>query len=125
MERIMVKIAPIQNSGLEDRAARFVVGGGLMAYGIISIALDSSAMMPAVFVLVGVYPLMTAIVGWDPFYQLFKARTCTVAGGRRQCGTLPYEVDAALGQDPKPEPGHEYDHSYTATHPPQMLAASR
>lgn len=123
IDRIMAKLAPIQNVGLADRLIRFLSGVALMAYGFISIALEGSAVMPAVAILAGIYPLMTASVGWDPFYQLFKVRTCTVAGGRHQCGTLPYEVDAALGQNPKP--ARAYDHSYTATHRPKIPPAAR
>jgi len=125
MDKIMAKIAPIQNTGLEDRLIRFVAGAVLMAYGIITIALNGSATLPTLAIVVGIYPLMTATVGWDPLYHLFKVRTCAVKGGRHQCGTLPYEVDAALGHYPKPEVGHEYDHSYTATHHPKMSSPLR
>jgi len=116
----MRKLVPIQNLGLEDRTVRFLLGTALIAYGVISIALKGSTMMPAVAIVAGIYPLMTTSVGWDPFYQLFNVRTCAAGGGRHQCGTLPYELDAALGHNPKPDRGREFDHSYTATHHPKM-----
>ncbi len=113
---INVKIGPTQNIGLVDRMVRFFGGGALMAYGVISALITGQSIVSAVAILLAVYPLMTTMMGWDPFYQLFGARSCTLEGGRNQCGTFPYEVDAALGHDPKSKEGREYDHSLTAAH---------
>ena len=85
-----------------------------MAYGVVSALLTEHTMVSAAAILFAIYPLMTTMMGWDPLYQLFGARSCTVEGGRQQCGTFPYEVDAALGHDPKPDQSH--DHSLTGSH---------
>ncbi len=114
MDRISEKMGPVHNIGLGDRMVRFFGGGALMAFGVIYAVVAGWSVISAAAVLLAVYPLMTTMMGWDPIYELFGAKTCTLEGGRNQCGTLPYEVDAALGHDPKPVEGHEYDHSLTA-----------
>jgi hypothetical protein len=116
MSRISGIIAPAENIGLVDRTVRFFGGGVLMTYGVLSALLIGHNIVSAAAILLAVYPLMTTMMGWDPIYQLFGARTCALEGGRNQCGTLPYEVDAALGHNPHPDKGHEYDHSLTALH---------
>ena len=116
MSKISGKIAPAENIGLVDRMVRFFGGGALMSYGVISALLTGHNVVSAAAILLAVYPLMTTIMGWDPIYQLFGARTCTLDGGRNQCGTLPYEVDAALGHKPQPKEGYEYDHSLAGSH---------
>jgi hypothetical protein len=90
---------------------RFFGGGLLLAWGLISIALNGQSLGAAIAVLLAVYPLMTTAMGWDPFYALFGARSCSVEGGRNQCGTFPYQVDSALGNEPRPRKGHGYDRS--------------
>lgn len=121
MNRISEKMGPVQNIGLGDRMVRFFGGGALMAFGVISAVIYGHGVVSAVAILLAVYPLMTTMMGWDPIYELVGAKTCSVEGGRHQCGTLPYEVDAVLGHDPKPVEGHEYDHSLTAAqHTAQM-----
>ena len=58
--------------------------------------------------LFSIYPLLTAIIGVDAFYSWANIRSC---GGseRSQCGTFPYEVDAALGRHPIPDNDLEHD----------------
>ena len=51
-------------------------------------------------VLASLYPLMTAMIGWDPLYAIFHVRSCSRAG-RNQCGTLPYQLKAFAGHAPK------------------------
>ena len=116
MSRIRGKLPPTENIGLADRMIRFFAGGALMAYGVLSALILGHDVMSAVAILLAVYPLMTMMMGWDPFYELFGTRTCDVTSGRNQCGTLPYEVDSALGHEPKPDEGYEYDHSLTGSH---------
>jgi len=116
MSRIRGKMPPTENIGLFDRMMRFFAGGALMSYGIISALLTGHDVISAVAILLAVYPLMTTMMGWDPLYELFGARSCDVASGRNQCGTLPYEVDAALGNNPKPDEGYDYDHSLAGSH---------
>jgi hypothetical protein len=111
MSRIRGNMPPAENIGLIDRMVRFFGGGALMTFGVLSALLTQHDVVSAVAILLAVYPLMTTVMGWDPFYQLFGLRSCTLEGGRNQCGTLPYEVDSALGNEPKPDQGFEYDHS--------------
>ena len=115
MIRISGNMLPAENIGLLDRMVRFFGGGALMSYGVISAVLTGHDVVSAVAILLAVYPLMTTMMGWDPIYQLFGARSCSIDGGRNQCGTLPYEVDAALGHKPQPTEGYEYDHSLTGS----------
>ena len=116
MSRIRGKMAPTENIGLVDRMVRFFGGGALMTFGVLNALLTGHDVISAIAILLAVYPLMTTLMGWDPVYQLFGARTCSVEGGRNQCGTLPYELDSALGHEPKPDEGYEYDHSLAGSH---------
>lgn len=116
MSKIRGKAVPAENIGLVDRMGRFFGGGALMTFGVLSALLTKHDVLSALAILLAVYPLMTTIMGWDPFYELFGARSCTLEGGRNQCGTLPYEVDAALGNKPQPMEGYEYDHSLAGSH---------
>ena len=116
MSKISGKIAPAENIGLADRMVRFFGGGTLMTLGVLSALFTKHDVLSAVAILLSVYPLMTTMMGWDPFYQLIGGRTCKLEGGRNQCGTLPYEVDAALGHKPQPTEGYEYDHSLAGSH---------
>ena len=116
MSRIRGKMPPAENIGLVDRMVRFFGGGALMTFGVLSALLTQHDVVSAIAILLAVYPLMTTVMGWDPFYQLFGVRSCTLESGRNQCGTLPYEVDSALGHEPKPDEGYEYDHSLAGSH---------
>lgn len=53
-----------------------------------------------VLMLVSIYPLMTTMLGQDPFYNLAGIRSCNDSG-RNQCGTFPYQVKAAMGHTPR------------------------
>ena len=114
MTQITGKITTIQNIGLIDRMIRFFGGGALLAWGCLMLAMGDNSTTATVVALLSVYPLMTTMMGWDPFYQLFGARTCSLEGGRNTCGTFPFEVDSVLGNDPKPD--HDYDHSLAGSH---------
>lgn len=116
MSRIAGHIVPVENIGLVDRMVRFFAGGALMVFGVYSALTTSHDVVSAAAILLAVYPLMTAMLGWDPFYNLIGGRSCNLVGGRNQCGTLPYEVDAALGHNPHPDEGYEYDHSLVGSH---------
>lgn len=110
MDRSVQKLEVVQNIGLIDRTIRFVVGGAIL--GSISAYLHTtgSTMLDwhAYIGLASIYPFMTAILGWDPLYQMFGTRSCSLEG-RAQCGTYPYELETALGRRLKPV--KSYDHS--------------
>ncbi len=117
MQRIREKLEVVYNIGLADRVIRTILGFALLGGGAIGMAITPTiTLWEGIAVMVSVYPLMTAMMGWDPFYAMFGTRSCSIEGGRNQCGTLPYEVDAALGHDPEPDKGFEYDHSLTGSH---------
>lgn len=114
MKTLLSKLGVIQNVGLADRVIRVIIGAfmliGVMVYiqrtGVI---VDSEAYVA----LLSIYPLLSGILGWDPLYAMTQVRTCRMTG-RNQCGTLPYQVDAAMGH--RPMPNHEYDHSLAGSH---------
>jgi len=106
--------APVQNLGLLDRTVRLVIGGAMLAAGLFLIAGGGNVVYGVGITLFSIYPLMTTMMGWDPLYQAMHSRSCRIEGGRNACGTLPFEVDAALGH--KPVPDHEYDHSLSGSH---------
>lgn len=113
MTQITGKILPVQNIGLVDRMVRFFGGGALLAWGCLMLVMGGHNLTAVILALLSVYPLMTTMMGWDPFYQMIGARTCSLEGGRNSCGTFPFEVDAALGNEPKPE--RDFDHSLTGS----------
>ena len=113
MNRLERNIQVVQNIGLADRLIRFFGGGALLSWGSLSLVLGSTPVLATVAILLAVYPLMTTVMGWDPMYQLFGTRTCSLEGGRNQCGTFPYEMDAAIGHDPQPDTS--YEHSLTSS----------
>jgi hypothetical protein len=117
MDRIANKIGVVQNMGLIDRTLRFVIGGILLGTTAGYLQATGSTMLDwhAYIGLLSIYPFITAILGWDPFYHLFNAKSCSLnVEDRNQCGTFPYEVEAALGKKPKPEKG--FDHSVFGSH---------
>jgi hypothetical protein len=102
----------VQNLGAVDRIVRVIVG--IVILGIpFAILSQPGAEMTWWFtgsMMLGIYPFLTAIVGVDPLYHLFKIRSCTVdPHGRNQCGSFPYEVDALLGHEPKPRHSNTHD----------------
>ena len=104
----------IQNLGWLDRVLRFVVGAVLLAFPCFMIA---SGVSEVTWYLVGamllaVYPLLTSVIGIDQIYNFFQVKSCG-GSGRNQCGTFPYEIDAALGNNPIPDSDieHSLEHS--------------
>lgn len=112
------KLEVVQNEGLLDRALRFTIGAVMLGIGVGEMTVTPFiTWWEAFLVIASVYPLLTAILGWDPFYKMVNARTCSLkAGSHNECGTFPYEMDAAMGHKPAPDPGFEYDHSLEASH---------
>ena len=111
----------VQNEGWVDRLIRFIVGSVLVSVPLTIIGMklplwpDGASISVWVYVtmLFAIYPFWTAAIGWDPVYALFGFRTC---GGseKNPCGTLPYELDAAMGHHPIPE--SDYQHNLASAH---------
>lgn len=111
----LAKLGVVHNVGLFDRVLRVVIGALLLGGAVIHLQMGGVSVSPwhALAGLVSIYPFLTGIFGWDPIYSVMQVRTCGLTG-RNQCGTFPYEVDAALGRNPKPE--RDFDHSLTGSH---------
>lgn len=115
MNTILSKLKPIQNLGLVDRVVRFILAtlmlGGAIAYLIVY----GTYLTPVhgLVMMLSIYPALTGIVGWDPLYQMANIRSCG-PGEKNSCGTLPYQVDAAMGN--KPIPNNDSDHSLVGSH---------
>ncbi|MDH5546512.1 MAG: DUF2892 domain-containing protein [Gammaproteobacteria bacterium] len=93
-----------QNIGVIERCLRVVLGFAMLGYPYYLIIQPGATveMWQSVLMVLSVYPCITGILGCDPMYTMFKVRTCSV-NGRNQCGSFPYQIDALLGRDPKPE----------------------
>lgn len=116
MERVLDELDVVQNIGLADRAVRVVIGLGLLA-GMLTYftSTDDKVTWQAYLGLFAVYPLMSGILGWCPLYALTGSRSCSLSeDSRNQCGTVLYQIDAAMGHHPRPD--HEYDHSLAGSH---------
>lgn len=108
-------IGVIQNLGWIDRVFRFTIGVVLLA---MPCFLILSGAMEVTWYLVGsmllsVYPLITSMIGVDQIYRFFNVKSCGTSN-RNQCGTFPYEIDAALGNNPIPDSDieHSLEHSH-------------
>jgi hypothetical protein len=109
MKRLSAKLEVIQNMGWLDRVLRAVAGAALLAFAMTAMMASNENLTWALYaVLASVYPLLTAIVGWDPIYEMMTVRTCGMSD-RNPCGTFPFEVDAALGH--RPIPRSDIEHS--------------
>lgn len=97
------EVIPIQNMGVVDRVARFVIGGGLLGSLILYYEMNHPALNDAwefALVALSLYPVLTSIIGWDPIYALFGGRSGN-SRGRNQCGSFPYQVEALFGHAPQ------------------------
>lgn len=67
-------VVPIKNLSLIGRIIRFFIGGAMYAVGWYMIVDWGYVFYGIVVSLVSAYPLMTAMLGWDPLYQLTGSR---------------------------------------------------
>lgn len=102
----------IQNMGWLDRALRFLIGIALIVYVLMIVSNNSTLGNYIYLPIIAIYPLMTAILGWDPLYHLGHVRSCQT-DGHNACGSFPYEVASAVGK--KPECHDGYDCSLTSS----------
>lgn len=107
----------IQNLGLIDRVVRLVVGVGLISVAYyLSVHTEMKLHLWDGYLafVIALYPLFTAMLGWDPFYKMADVRSCSDTG-KNQCGTLPYEMKAMGGHAPKFCEG-DTEHSLESCH---------
>lgn len=114
-------MGPVQNMGWIDRVLRFALGFALIV--LVLLDMDQSAPLGgyAYLPLLAIYPLITAILGWDPLYAMGHIRSCEKSG-RNQCGTFPYEIETAMGK--KLECGEGDDCSVSGSHPSKSKSKS-
>lgn len=98
-----------QNIGVIERCVRVVIGFVMLGYPYYLMQTQGITIeyWQAILMLLSPYPALTGIVGTDPLYAWMKVKTCDLSN-RNQCGSFPYQVDALLGHDPKPETDLEH-----------------
>lgn len=81
----------LQNIGIIDRVTRVIVGGAMVgAWFVYPIA--SVSMWFALLPLLGVFPLITGMLGWCPVYGMLRTKSCG-SDDRNSCGTFPDQLD--------------------------------
>ncbi len=95
----MTETAPIpvvQNLSWWDRVLRFAVTWAV--FGVTALHLDQVQVVSwhAYVFLFGIYPMMTAMWGWDPIMHILHRKTCDRSEFNR-CGSFPFEVLSAAG----------------------------
>lgn len=98
-----------QNVGVIDRTVRVIAGFAMLGIPYFQLLQPSAVLeyWQALSMAFSVYPCLTGIMGYDPFYGLFSVKSCDTSS-RNQCGSFPYQVDALLGHDPIPEDDQEH-----------------
>lgn len=115
MKAMRDKLGVVQNMGLADRALHCVLGASLLGASAVHLVIFDGIFgwWDGIAILISIYPTLTGILGWDPFYAATGYKTCGLSE-KNPCGTLPYQVDAALGHHPVPD--KDYDHSLAGSH---------
>lgn len=103
MFNVAKKLRTMRNVGFIDRILRGVIA--VLVIGL-PLAYGGSFSWHGYVILLGIYPALTAILGWDPLYALFNVRSCG-SSQRNQCGTFPFEVKAALGRNISVDKDHD------------------
>lgn len=106
MKPLIQKFGAIENIGFTDRTVRAVLGLVLLVPIVLVINEATAVGWQLYTTVVSFYLLLTAMMGWDPLYAMFRVRTCGFSE-RSQCGTYKYEADAARGRHPHHDKGYE------------------
>jgi hypothetical protein len=112
-----------ENLGWLDRLLRFIIGTAMIRVSATYLFLSTATPTwlkegepmnwPYYLMLIAIYPIVSAIMGRDPFYGLLGIRSCGNSP-KNPCGSFPFEVDAAVGH--KPIPDSEIEHSLSVSH---------
>ena len=81
----------LQNLGIFDRVARVVIGLGMIGVWFFY-PIQSVSMWLALVPLIGIYPLLSGILGWCPVYAMLHKKTCGT-DAKHTCGTFPDQLD--------------------------------
>lgn len=80
----------LQNIGAVDRTLRVIIGFGMIGvwffYPIGTVSLWIAALP-----LLGIVPVLSGVIGWDPFYALFGTKSCG-KDEQHMCGTYPDQL---------------------------------
>lgn len=91
-ESLQSKTLALQNLGIVDRTSRFVIGVALISiWLILPYPVGSGIIWFALLPFLGIYPVVTGILGWCPIYAMLKTKTCGT-GKRNNCGTFPDQL---------------------------------
>jgi len=99
-KRNRINIPNPYNIGFIDRSLRFIVGGVLFGsiFYLSSMATVSifgfDVMLMKLLPIISIYPLLTAWIGWDPFYHLAKFNSSMRIRGD-MCGDIVDQVKTA------------------------------
>lgn len=80
----------IQNIGIIDRMARITLGMVMISMWFLY-PIGSVSMWFALLPLLGIFPLLTGIMGWCPTYAFFHTRSCGM-DENNTCGTFPDQL---------------------------------
>lgn len=117
MRTMRTKLGILENMGFYDRVFRGVVGVALNIPILIYVyqLMDQGAGMVTLFDPNGpqfymsaasFYFLLTALIGWDPLYALFKVKSCG-GSGRNRCGSFEYQAKSAMGNNPATDKNYQ------------------
>ena len=113
MRAVRHKLGMVENMGFYDRVIRALIGVAMNIPIVIYLfqlptspqAFDPNG--PQFYVsAASFYFLLTSLMGWDPFYAMFKVKSCG-GSGRNRCGSFQYQTEAAMGNNPKTDKNYE------------------
>lgn len=81
----------LQNIGLIDRLVRIGVGAGMIGVWFFY-PVEIVSMWFAVLPLLGVFPILSGIIGWCPAYAMFHTKSCGT-DEHNSCGTMPDQLN--------------------------------
>ncbi len=92
-----------QNEGWLDRVIRVCLGTLMLAVPLYQIMVQGQMvqMWHAILMLCSTYPILSGILGFDAVYNMLHIKSCD-SSRRNQCGSFPYQIDAAMGHNPRP-----------------------
>lgn len=100
------QLGPVQNMGWIDRTVRTLIGLAMVVVVLMEIQKSGNLGAYAYLPILAIYPLMTAILGWDPLYAAGDVKSCD-GSMRNQCGTFPFEMESAAGKHPECDRGFD------------------